>query len=162
VALTSSPAALSSTPLHIIVGDLVDQAGISQRDLAAQVGLSKDQVCRTLKGTRHLSLEEAGSMLTAAGLPARGALTLALFDRRDLASQWSRSGLAAFLETLVAALPDALAAELGDSSDRVDPRWGPAVAKFVAQRIASHIDELIEREEKLGEFRPAGGLRASA
>ena len=98
-------------------------------------------------------------MLNAAGLPARGALTLALFDRRDLASEWSRSGMAAFLETLVAALPDALAAELAESSDRVDPRWGPAVAKFVAQRIASHIDELIEREAKLGEFRQTGVLR---
>ncbi len=31
---TSSPAALSSIPLHIIVGDLVEQTGLSQRDLA--------------------------------------------------------------------------------------------------------------------------------
>lgn len=162
MASTSSSAALSSTPLHIIVGDLVEQTGLSQRDLAGRVGMSKDQFSRTLKGTRHLSLDEAGAILAAAGLPARGTLTLAMFDRRDLANEWSRSGLAAFLETLVAALPDALVAELGDSSDRVDPRWGAAVAKFVAQRIASHIDELIEREQKLGEFRPAGGQRASA
>lgn len=151
---TNCPAAPSSTQLHTVVGDLLEQSGFSQRDLAIKVGLSKDSLCRALKGTRHLSLNEAGAILTAAGLPARGALTLAMFDRRDLANEWSRSGLAAFLETLIAALPDALSAELGSSSDRIDPRWGSAVARFVAQRIAHHIHELIEREERLGEFKP--------
>ena len=65
--------------------------------------------------------------------------------------------MAAFLETLVAALPDALAAEIGETSDRVDPRWGPQAARFVAQRIAHHIAELVEREERLGEFKPVIG-----
>ena len=68
--------------------------------------------------------------------------------------------MAAFLETLVAALPDALAAEIGETSDRVDPRWGPPAARFVAQRIAHHIAELVEREERLGEFRPLIGRSA--
>jgi len=68
--------------------------------------------------------------------------------------------MAAFLETLVAALPDALAAEIGETSDRVDARWGPPVARFVAQRVAHHIAELVEREERLGEFRPLIGRSA--
>jgi len=161
VPLTPTPAALSATPLHVLVGELVEQTSVSQRDLAARVGLSKDQLCRAFKGTRHLGLDEAGAILTAAGLPARGILALALFDRRDLANDWSGSGMAAFLETLIAALPDAFAAELGDGCDRVDARWGQAAARFVAQRIAHHITELIEREERLGEFRPAGALRAA-
>lgn len=147
----------SEAPLHRVVADLIGTSGIAQRDLLARAGLSKDQLSRALKGSRHLSSEEAIAILAAAGLPARGALTLALFGRQDLAGEWARSGMAAFLETLVAALPDALAAEIGDTSDRVDPRWGPQAARFVAQRIAHHIAELVEREERLGEFRPVIG-----
>ena len=55
---------------------------------------------------------------------------------------------------MIAALPDALAAEIGDTRDRIDPRWGTQAARFVAQRIAHHIRELIKREERLGEFTP--------
>ena len=101
-----------------------------------------------------MSLEEAGTILHEAGLPARGTLTLALFDRQDLATDWARSGLGGFLEMMVAALPDALAAEIGETSDRVDPRWGTQAARFVAQRIAHHIHDLIEREQRLGDFSP--------
>lgn len=146
--------------LHRVVADLVGTSGVTQRDLLARAGLSKDQLSRSLKGSRHLSSDEAIAILQAAGLPARGALTLALFGRQDLAGEWARSGMAAFLETLVAALPDALAAEIGETSDRVDPRWGPPAARFVAQRIAHHIAELVEREERLGEFRPLVGRQA--
>ncbi len=154
---TASPPPFTSAPLHVVVADLVEESGASQRELVARVGLSKDQLSRTLKGTRHMSLEEAATILHEAGLPARGTLTLALFDRQELATDWARSGLSGFLETMVAALPDALAAEIGDTSDRIDPRWGMQAARFVAQRIAHHINEMIEREERLGNFHPAGG-----
>lgn len=136
-----------------VVSALIDRSGISQRDLTHRAGLSKDQISRALRGTRSLTSAEALALLNAAGLPARGALTLALYGRDDLASAWTGTGLAAFLETLVAALPDALEQAVGDTSDRVDPRWGTQAARFVAQRIAHHIRELIEREERLGEFR---------
>src|SRR3546814_15788200 len=48
-----------------------------------------------------------------------------------LAIDWSESGLSAFLETLIAALPGALAAEIGDECDRINPRWGQQAARFV-------------------------------
>ncbi|WP_445192749.1 helix-turn-helix domain-containing protein [Sphingomonas sp. Tas61C01] len=150
----ADPPPFTSAPLHAVVADLVDESGVSQRDLVSRVGLSKDQLSRTLKGSRHMSLEEAATILHEAGLPARGTLTLALFDRQDLATDWARSGLGGFLEMMVAALPDALAAEIGDTSDRVDPRWGTQAARFVAQRIAHHIHDLIEREQRLGDFSP--------
>ena len=153
--LSSSHQEAPSSALHQVVADLVGQSGVTQRDLVARAGLSKDQVSRALKGSRHLSPDEAVALLTAAGLPARGALTLALFGRQDLAGEWARSGMASFLETLIAALPDALTAEIGDTSDRVDPRWGPQAARFVAQRIAHHIHDLVAREQRLGEFTPA-------
>jgi transcriptional regulator with XRE-family HTH domain len=137
-----------------LVAKLVARSRLSQRELTARSGLSKDQLSRTLLGKRPVKFDEAITLLKAADLPARGALTLALFDRADLAIDWSETGLSAFLETLIQALPEALVGELGEDLERVNPRWGPHAARFVAQRIAHHIQELIEREEKLGEFEP--------
>lgn len=140
-----------------IVASLLERSRFSQRELVDRTGLSKDQLSRTLSGKRQLELEEALALLRAADIPARGAVTLALFERPDLAVEWSRSGLSEFLETLIRALPDALVAEIGDDLDRINPRWGQQVARFVAQRIARHIEEMIEREEKLGELDFSGG-----
>ena len=150
----ADPPPFTTAPLHAVVADLVEESGVSQRDLVARVGLSKDQLNRTLKGTRHMSLEEAATILHETGLPARGTLTLALFGRQDLATDWARSGSGAFLETMIAALPDALTAEIGEIRDRIDPRWGTQAARFVAQRIAHHIHDMIEREQRLGDFAP--------
>lgn len=141
--------------LHQVVAILINRSGMRQRDLVGPAGLSKDQISRTLRGARGMTSNEALALLDAAGFPARGALTLALYDRPDLASEWASSGLAAFLETFVGALPEALPQALGDNSDRIDPRWGPQTARFAAQRVAHHVADLIMREEKLGEFDPA-------
>ena len=151
---------LDSSPAHqlglgAVVAKLVGRSRFSQRELTSRSGLSKDQLSRTLAGKRPVKFDEAITLLSAADIPARGALTLALFDRADLAIAWSESGLSAFLETLVEALPEAMQAELGNDLERVNPRWGQHAARFVAQRIAHHIHELIERERKLGEFEPA-------
>ena len=142
--------------LHHVVTMLIGRSGKRQRDLVMRAGLSKDQISRTLRGSRGMTSNEALALLEAADLPARGALTLALYGRQDLVTEWVLSGLAAFFETLVGALPDALDQALGDNSDRIDSRWGPQAARFVAQRVAHHITDLIAREERLGEFDPAG------
>jgi transcriptional regulator with XRE-family HTH domain len=147
--------------LGALVSKLVEASPLSQRELGARAGFSKDQLSRTLSGTRPLRLDEALTLLSAADLPARGSITLALFDRSDLAIEWSRTGMSEFLETLIHALPDALLRELGEDLDRVNPRWGQHAARFVAQRIAHHIHELIEREQKLGEFEPSARLPAA-
>lgn len=145
-----------------VVTELVERSRLSQRELVERSGLSKDQVSRSLRGARQIELDEALAILSAAGLPGRGTLTLALYDRSDLAIDWSESGLSAFLETLIAALPDALAAEIGDECDRINPRWGQQAARFVAQRIAHHIRELVEREEQLGNFEPRSAMRLAS
>lgn len=144
-----------SDALHEVVTALIDRSGKSQRDLVHRAGLSKDQISRALRSERSLSSSEALALLEAADLPARGTLTLALFGRQDLAREWTGTGMAAFLEALVGALPEALEQAVGDTSDRVDPRWGRQAARFVAQRIAHHISELVERKERLGEFTPS-------
>ncbi len=143
-----------SAGLSPLVAKLVSRSRLSQRELTARSGLSKDQLSRTLLGKRPVKFDEAVTLLNAADIPARGALTLALFDRADLAVDWLETGLPAFLETLIQTLPEALQSELGDDLERVNPRWGQHAARFVAQRIAHHIQELIEREEWLGEFDP--------
>lgn len=137
-----------------VVSALVCSTRRPQRELLARTGLSKDQLSRTLRGYRQLDLEETLAILTAADLPARGALTLTLFGRPDLAVEWSQTGMAAFFETLIAALPEALTAELGEDFDRINPRWGALTAKFVAQRLARHVEEIRDREERLGELEP--------
>jgi transcriptional regulator with XRE-family HTH domain len=147
-------AATKSVPLGIVVSKLITRSRLSQRELTARSGLSKDQLSRTLLGKRAVRFDEAMRLLAAAEVPARGALTLALFDRSDLAIEWSDSGLSAFFEALIEALPETLRSELGDDIERVNPRWGQHAARFVAQRINHHIQELIEREQKLGEFEP--------
>lgn len=98
-------------------------------------------------------MSEALAILSAAGLPARGAITLALFDRTDIVVEWSGLGLAAFLEGLVAALPNELEHLVGSGCDRVDPRWGRLMARLVAQRLADHIGDVRDREERLGDAR---------
>jgi len=140
--------------LGALVSKLIERSGLNQRELVSRTGLSKDQVSRTCLGTRPLKVEEALTLLKAADMPARGAITLALFDRPELAIEWSQCGLSHFLELLIDALPEALLQELGEDLDRVNPRWGQHAARFVAQRIAHHIHELIEREARLGEFQP--------
>lgn len=140
--------------LGALVAKLIERSGASQRALVSRTGLSKDQINRTCLGVRPLKLQEALTLLDAADVPARGALTLAIFGRPDLAIEWSESGMTNFLEMLIQALPDALQSELADEFDRVNPRWGQHAARFVAQRIAHHIHELIDREAKLGEFEP--------
>lgn len=147
-------AAGGPVPLGVVVSKLITRSRLSQRELTARSGLSKDQLSRTLLGKRAVKFDEAMRLLAAADVPARGALTLALFDRSDLAIEWSDSGLSAFFEALIEALPETLRSELGDDIERVNPRWGQHAARFVAQRIAHHIQELIEREQKLGEFEP--------
>jgi transcriptional regulator with XRE-family HTH domain len=140
--------------LGALVSKLIQRSGLPQRELVSRTGLSKDQVSRTCLGTRPLKVEEALTLLKAANMPARGAITLALFDRTELAVEWSATGMSRFLELLIETLPEALWQELGDDLDHVNPRWGQHAARFVAQRIAHHIRELVEREAKLGEFEP--------
>lgn len=147
-------AAAAPLDLGVVVSQLVARSRLSQRELTSRSGLSKDQLSRTLLGRRPVKFDEAITLLQAADVPARGALTLALFERPDLAVEWSSSGLSEFLEALIQSLPAALEAELGEHLDRVNPRWGQHAARFVAQRIGHHIQELIERERKLGEFEP--------
>lgn len=140
--------------LGAVVSELIQRSGLPQREIVSRTGLSKDQVSRTCLGTRPLRLEEALTLLKAAEMPARGAITLALFDRSELAIEWSATGMSRFLELLIEALPEALLQELGDDLDHVNPRWGQHAARFVAQRIAHHIRDLIEREARLGKFEP--------
>lgn len=154
------PGASDAPVLNAIVAELIAGARLPQRMLMARTGLSKDQLSRTLRGTRPIEVGGALTILLAAELPARGAMTLALYNRPDLAVEWSRSGLAAFLETLIESLPDALASEVGDATERINPRWGQLAARFVAQRLAHHIRELVEREERLGEFEPVRAMRS--
>ena len=156
---SGSSAATIDQTVRGVVAELVSSSRKPQRDLLAASGLSKDQLCRTLRGTRAIEMSEALAILTAADYPARGALALALF-RPDLAVQWSQSGMAAFLEALIDALPDALTAELGDEFDRINPRWGAQSARFMAQRLARHVEDLIEREQKLGECPPVRSLQS--
>jgi transcriptional regulator with XRE-family HTH domain len=164
---TQSPAETEEVRLSLdaqvasVVTELIERSRLSQRELVERSGLSKDQLSRSLRGARQIELNEALAILSAAGLPGRGALTLALYDRSDLAIDWSESGLSAFLETLIAALPDALTAVIGDECDRINPRWGQQAARFVAQRIGHHIQELVEREERLGEFEPMRHVRSA-
>jgi transcriptional regulator with XRE-family HTH domain len=140
--------------LGALVSKLIQRSGLPQRELVCRTGLSKDQVSRTCLGTRPLKVEEALTLLRAADMPARGAITLALFDRTELAVEWCHTGMSQFLELLIEALPEALLQELGEELDRVNPRWGQHAARFVAQRIAHHVRDVVEREAKLGEFEP--------
>lgn len=155
----NSPSQAFDQTIASVVTRLIGQTHLSQRELTERSGLSKDQLSRALKGTRQFEIAEALAILTAAGLPGRAAITLTLFDRADLAVEWSQSGLSGFYEALIAALPEALTAELGDAGDRVNPRWGQHAARLVAQRIAQHIEEIVEREERLGDLRLPGQTR---
>ena len=81
-------------------------------------------------------------------------LALALFERPDLAIEWRHWGMAAFIEALIESLPDALVSEFGEEFDCLNPEWSGQAANFVAQRPARRVDELIEHEDRLGEFLP--------
>lgn len=146
--------ATGGVDLKGLVAALLQQSRFSQRELCDRTGLSKDQLSRTFSRKRPVELREALTLVDAADMPARAAITLALFERPDLAVEWSRSGMSEFLETLIRELPEAMLAELGDGIDRVNPRWGKLAARFVAQRIAHHVQEIIDREEEIAEFKP--------
>ena len=146
------PAPSIDRSVRAIVSELVSSTRRPQREFLARTGLSKDQLARALRGARPMELSEAVAILGAADFPARGALALALFERPDLAIEWCHSGMAAFFEALIEALPEALISELSEEFNRINPRWGVQTAKFVAQRLAKHVEEIIAREEKLGDL----------
>jgi transcriptional regulator with XRE-family HTH domain len=147
----------SETPvqseLTTLLSRLVSKTGARQRLLAQRTGLTKDQISRTLCGTRRTELDEMLAILSALDLPARATVALALFGRSDLAISWSQSGASGFLEALIEALPECLDDELGSSVDRINPRWGRHSARVVAQRLATHLRDIDSCEATF-----AGGL----
>lgn len=73
--------------LGMLIAGLLERSPYHQREIAARADLSKDQLSRTVAGKRGVKLDEALSTLQAADLPGRGAVTLALFQRSDLAAK---------------------------------------------------------------------------
>ena len=132
-----------------MVSRLVSSSGETQRQLSRRTGLTKDQISRTLCGTRRAEIDEVLAILGALDIPARGIVALALFDRSDLAVAWSRTGPAAFLEALIDALPRCFDEELGPSVERISPKWGPHAARVVAQRLAKHLQDIDSCESVL-------------
>lgn len=137
----SSPTTVQDR-LSAMVSRLVSSSGETQRQLSRRTGLTKDQISRTLCGNRRAELDEVLAILRALNIPSRGIVALAIFDRSDLAIAWSRTGTAAFLETLIDALPRCLDEELGPAVERISPKWGQHAARVVAQRLAKHLQDI--------------------
>ena len=88
------------------------------------------------------------------------ALNLHKESSQEMAGERARQGVAACLETLVAALTTRSwrrSVKPVTGSIRVGGAGSAFRRTFVPQRIAHHIAELVEREERPGEFRPAVG-----
>ena len=135
--------------LTVLLSRLVSSSGETQRRLSLRTGLTKDQISRTLCGARRVELDEVLAILRALDLPARATVALALFGRTDLAVDWSKTGAAGFLEALIEALPGSFAEELGEGVQRINPKWGSHAARVVAKRIAQHLGDIDNCEDRL-------------
>jgi antitoxin HigA-1 len=116
-----------------------------RRTIARETGLHKDSLLGIVRGTRPVTTSEAVSLLTAAGVPPKGVLSLVLSGKEELASQWMHTDMGQFWDELIVTLPDTLAA-LGDSIEEIRPRWAVGTARLVAKLLADHIREVVDRD----------------
>ena len=124
----------------------VDTSGVPRCRIAATAGMHKDTLLRALRGEKSVSFGEAERILGACGVPVLAVLALAHNSQEELAQDGMRNGLADFLDPLMAALPDAIAAALGERVSDLRPRWAKGTAQLVARVLAKHLAEFEERD----------------
>jgi hypothetical protein len=89
------------------------------------------------------------SLVAVAGLPPVTCLTLALTIDTDELDAWLSTGAVAFLDTLMASVPSAIAVELGDNLGELKSKWGIGAARMVGKRLAEHVAENEARDRNL-------------
>jgi lambda repressor-like predicted transcriptional regulator len=124
-------------------------SGLSVRQLALKAGINKDTLSRCLKDNRPYEVSTLLSLVAAAGLPPVTCLTLALTLDPDDLDGWLSSGAVAFLDTLMASVPGAVAVELGDNLAELKSKWGIGAARLVGKRLADHVAENEARDRNL-------------
>jgi transcriptional regulator with XRE-family HTH domain len=135
--------------LTALVGLAQLLSGLSLRQLAMKAGINKDTLSRCLKGDRPYEVSTILSLMAAAGLPPVTCLTLALTAEQDDVETWISSGAIAFLDTLMASIPGAVAVELGEGLGELKSKWGIGAARMVGKRLAEHVAENNARDRNL-------------
>lgn len=127
----------------------IENSGKPKRDIARETGFHKDALLRVIRGTRSVTIDEALRLFTAAGVPARGTLFLALAGQEELAASWMHHEMGEFWDELVSAMPGTLNDALQDKINEVRPRWAVGTSKLVARLVSEHIDDIVSRDLSL-------------
>lgn len=117
-----------------------------RHQIAREVGMHRETLLRVLRGERPIGLNEAANILAACGASPRATIVLALTGQEDLACDWMRNEMGAFLEEFFSALPAHLERTLGRRIEDVRPRWAVGTSQLVARILAKHIDEFLGRD----------------
>lgn len=124
----------------------VESSGKPRHQIASEVGMHRETLLRVLRAERPIALDEAARILTACGAVPRATIVLALAGEENLACEWMRSEMGAFLEDFFSALPAHLDRTLGRRIEDVRPRWANGTSQLVARMLAKHIDEFVGRD----------------
>lgn len=135
--------------LNGLVGLAQSLSGLSVRQLALKAGVNKDTLSRCLKDHRPYEVSTILSLVAVAGLPPVTCLTLALTIDTDELDVWLSTGAVAFLDTLMASVPGAVAVELSDDLGELKSKWGIGAARLVGKRLADHVAENKARDANL-------------
>jgi len=124
----------------------VEGSGKPRHQIASDVGMHRETLLRVLRGERPIALDEAARILTACGAFPRATIVLALAGQEDLACEWMRCEMGAFLDEFFSALPAHLERTLGRRIEDVRPRWANGTSQLVARMLAKHIDDFVGRD----------------
>lgn len=127
----------------------VDHAGKPRHRIAGEAGMHRETLLRVTRGERPIGLDEAASILSACGAFPRATLVLALTGQEELAREWMRSEMGAFLEGFLAVLPGDLDEALGERIGDLRPRWAIGTSRLVARMLAKHIEEYADRDPSM-------------
>jgi antitoxin HigA-1 len=124
----------------------IDGSPKPRRTIARETGLHKDALLGVIRGTRAVTTDEALRLFSAAGVPSKGILALALAGHEELASEWMHQDMGQFWDELFRALPGTLADALGEDLQEIRPRWAVGTSRLVAKLLAEHVRDVISRD----------------
>ena len=124
----------------------VEQSGKPRHQVAREAGIHRETLQRILQGKRPIALDEATQILTICGGHPKATILLVMNGQQDLACQWVRNDMGAFLEEFISVLPTQIDQTLGQRVADLRPRWAKGTSQLVARMLAKHIDEFTDRD----------------
>lgn len=136
----------ANSALARVLRHAVETADKPKHLIASECGVHQETLRRAMCAVRPIGLDEAVRVLEASGSYPRMSIMLALGGHEELACDWMRSDMGAFMEGLLTSLPAQLDRHLGRRIEDITPRWANGTSQLVSKILARHIDDVTHRD----------------